>query len=95
MTINALYADLTGTLYDPTQLGLADAHHRRVRFIGDPEARIREDSLRILRFFRFSAGYGRGFDKASLKACVRLQAAIETLSGERIAQELLKLLALT
>ena len=58
-TINALYCDANGTIYDPIG-GLADLRRRRVRFIGDAEARIREDYLRILRFFRFSAEYGNG-----------------------------------
>jgi poly(A) polymerase len=66
---------------------------RRVRFIGDPEQRIAEDYLRILRFFRFHAWYGEGApDPAGLHACIRARAGIETLSRERIRTELLKLL---
>ncbi len=57
--LNALYADPTGRLYDPTAGGLADAHAGRIVFVGDAETRIREDALRILRFFRFNAWYGR------------------------------------
>lgn len=91
--INALYADIRGQVYDPTGQGLKDAAAGRVRFIGDSETRIREDYLRILRFFRFTAGYGHGFDAASLAACVALKAGIDHLSGERIAQELLRILA--
>jgi poly(A) polymerase len=65
-----------------------------VRFIGEAEQRIREDYLRILRFFRFTAGYGRAVDDVSLAACVALKAGIADLSGERIWQELTKTLAL-
>ncbi|WP_303829186.1 CCA tRNA nucleotidyltransferase [Asticcacaulis taihuensis] len=92
--LNALYADIDGTVYDPTGEGLADAEAGRVRFIGEAEQRIREDYLRILRFFRFSAGYAREIDPGSLAACVALKAGIDGLSGERIQQELLKTLAL-
>ncbi|MFT4075229.1 MAG: CCA tRNA nucleotidyltransferase [Asticcacaulis sp.] len=92
--LNALYADIDGQVYDPTGKGLADAQAGRVRFIGEAEQRIREDYLRILRFFRFSAGYAREIDPASLAACVALKTGIDGLSGERIQQELLKTLAL-
>jgi len=92
--LNALYADGLGRVYDPTGFGLDDARQGRVRFIGDAEQRIREDYLRILRFFRFTAGYGRDIDEPSLAACVALSAGIAGLSGERIWQELIKTLAL-
>ncbi len=92
--LNALYADGQGLVYDPTGFGLDDARQGRVRFIGDAEQRIREDYLRILRFFRFTAGYGRAIDEPSLAACVALSAGIAGLSGERIWQELIKTLAL-
>ncbi len=92
--LNALYADGRGEVYDPTGQGLDDARQGRVRFIGEAEQRIREDYLRILRFFRFTAGYGRAVDEASLDACVALKAGIDGLSGERIWQELTKTLAL-
>ena len=92
--MNALYADAQGRLFDPTGGGVADARAGRVVFVGAPETRIREDYLRILRFFRFSAGYGRGApDAAALAACAALKAGIAGLSGERIARELRKLLA--
>jgi poly(A) polymerase len=91
-TMNALYCDRTGTVFDPVG-GLADVALRRVRFVGEPEARIAEDFLRILRFFRFHARYGQGaFDGEGLAACVALQEGLERLSAERIRQELLKLL---
>lgn len=92
--INALYADIRGKVFDPTGQGLDDAQAGRVRFIGDAETRLREDYLRILRFFRFSASHGRGLDEASLSACVALREGIDGLSGERIQQELFKLLTI-
>ncbi|HEX4182395.1 MAG TPA: CCA tRNA nucleotidyltransferase [Caulobacteraceae bacterium] len=92
--LNALYADGEGRLYDPTGEGVADAKAGRVVFIGDAETRIREDALRILRFFRFEAWYGKGEpDEAGLAACERLKDLLEGLSAERISKELLKLLA--
>ncbi len=92
--LNALYADIEGQVYDPTRQGVADAAAGRVRFIGDAETRIREDYLRILRFFRFSAGYAAAFDADSLEACVLLKDGIDRLSGERIWGELNKMLDL-
>ena len=86
-TINALYCREDGTLYDPVG-GLDDLRKRRVRFIGDPETRIREDYLRILRFFRFSAAYGNGqLDPAGLAAAVALKHGLSQLSPERIRAE--------
>ncbi|RYG09534.1 MAG: CCA tRNA nucleotidyltransferase, partial [Caulobacteraceae bacterium] len=58
--LNALYADASGQVFDPTGAGVADAAGGRIVFVGDPRTRIREDYLRILRFFRFFAWYGRG-----------------------------------
>ena len=92
-TINALYADADGSLYDPTG-GLADLAAGRVRFVGRAARRIEEDRLRILRFFRFHAWYGRGpANRAALLACGNAATGIDDLSGERIRQEFLKLLA--
>jgi poly(A) polymerase len=91
-TINALSADLDGTLHDPVG-GLADIAARRVRFIGDPATRIREDYLRILRFFRFHAAYGHGApDPAGIAACIGARDGLAQLSRERVRAELLKLL---
>ena len=91
-TMNALYADADGTLFDPLN-GYDDLIARRVRFIGPPEDRINEDRLRILRFFRFSAQYGQGaMDAEGLAACERLQRGLTALSAERIRAELLRLL---
>ncbi len=94
-TINALYADADGLIHDPTAQGLADIKARRVRFVGNPETRIREDYLRILRFFRFNAWYARdgALERAGLAACRNLQAGLEGLSAERVWAETKKLLA--
>jgi poly(A) polymerase len=92
-TINALYAEADGTIVDLVG-GLADLESRTLRFIGDPEVRIREDYLRILRFFRFFAWYGSGRpDAEGLKACARLKDGLEQLSSERVWTELKKLLS--
>lgn len=91
-TFNALYADPDGTLYDPFD-GRADLAAGRVRFIGDPDARIAEDRLRVLRFFRFHAWYGRPpIDGVGYQACARNAAALGSLSGERVRKELLRTL---
>ena len=92
-TINALYAEADGTVIDLIG-GLADLEGRVLRFIGDPEKRIREDYLRILRFFRFFAWYGSGRpDAEGLKACARLKDGLDRLSAERVWSELKKLLS--
>jgi poly(A) polymerase len=91
-TFNALYADRAGTIYDYFD-GQTDLKAGRVRFIGDPEQRIAEDRLRVLRFFRFHARYGRPpFDGPSFDACRRNAATVSGLSGERVAKELLRTL---
>lgn len=91
-TINALYATARGEVVDLVG-GLADLDSRTLRFIGDAEARIREDYLRILRFFRFFAWYGDGRpDADGLRACARLKDGLERLSAERVRAELVKLL---
>jgi tRNA nucleotidyltransferase/poly(A) polymerase len=97
-TMNALYAGPDGTVYDPLG-GYADLKARRVRFIGDPHERIREDYLRILRFFRFEAEYGapdtprETMDAAALTAIEQESEGLERLSGERVHTELVRLLA--
>lgn len=91
-TMNALSADPDGTVHDPFG-GVADLRAGRVRFVGDPETRIREDVLRILRFFRFHAHFGIGApDPAGLAACAKLAPLLPNLSAERIAAELRRLL---
>jgi poly(A) polymerase len=92
-TINALYCDRHGVILDPLG-GLDDLRKRRVRFVGDARQRIREDYLRILRFFRFHARYGQGRpDAEGLAAAVDLADGLSRLSAERIRAELLKLFA--
>lgn len=92
-TINALYADRDGVLFDPVG-GLADIAARRVRFIGDARQRIREDYLRILRFFRFSAQYAGGsLDDQGLAATIDERDGLARLSAERIRHELMHLIA--
>lgn len=91
-TLNALYCDAEGQVHDPLG-GIADLLARRVRFIGDPDQRIREDYLRILRFFRVHAMYGQGeLDRAGLLACERNRDGLARLSAERVRAELLRLM---
>jgi poly(A) polymerase len=91
-TINALYATADGDVVDLVG-GLADLESHTIRFIGDAEKRIREDYLRILRFFRFFAWYGSGRpDAEGLKACAREKDGLDRLSAERVWSELKKLL---
>ena len=95
LTMNALYADRRGQVLDPLG-GLPDLLARRLRFVGEAQARIREDYLRILRFFRFYAWYGdpqQGPDAEALAACAALSEGIDGLSRERIGAEMRKLLA--
>ncbi len=93
LTMNALYATAGGEVIDPLG-GLPDLLARRVRFVGDAQARIREDALRILRFFRFQACYGGdGIDAEGLAACAALAEQVDDLSRERVGAEMRKLLA--
>jgi poly(A) polymerase len=92
-TMNALYCDEAGKIYDFTE-GYRDSLRKRIIFVGAPSQRIREDYLRILRFFRFHARFGSGTpDAAGLAACVRHRRQLAKLSAERIRQEMFKLLA--
>jgi poly(A) polymerase len=92
--MNALYADAQGNIHDPTGGGIEDTRTGRVIFIGDAHTRIKEDYLRILRFFRFNAWYARGpVDPNGLHACADLVAGLDTLSVERVWKEVKKLLA--
>jgi len=95
LTINALYADLSGRVFDPTDQGLEDLQSHKFRFVGEADERVREDYLRILRFFRFLAWYGgeEKVDAASLKACRENQKGLKSLSVERVWMEMKKLLA--
>ena len=92
--LNALYADADGVVFDPTGQGVEDARQGRIVFVGDPGTRICEDYLRILRFFRFQAWYGRGApDAEGLAVCADHAEGMGRLSAERVSKELLKLLA--
>ena len=93
-TVNALYCDAQGHVLDPLG-GLPDLAARRIRFIHDPDLRIREDYLRILRFFRFSAFYAdmdKGFDPDTLAAIAANLDGLDSLSRERVGAEFKKLL---
>ena len=91
-TINGLSVDAGGVVHDYVG-GLDDIAARRVRFIGDPDRRLAEDYLRILRFFRIHAAYGVGEpDRDGYLACIRAPAGLATLSAERVRMEMLKLM---
>ena len=95
-TINALYADADGLLHDPTAQGIDDIKAKRVRFIGDAPARIEEDYLRVLRYFRFHFRLtpNAALDDDALDACRGAAVPLRGLSGERKQQEMLKIMAL-
>jgi poly(A) polymerase len=91
-TMNTLFADPSGAIYDPFD-GLRDLGAGRVRFVGDPIKRIGEDVLRLLRYFRFQANYGRPpMDRVAVAACRKMAPRLESLSGERISGEIIRLL---
>ena len=93
-TMNALYADPAGKLIDPVD-GLRDLKAGKLRFIGEPAARITEDYLRILRFFRFHAWYANqeaGIDQEGLAACAEHAAGLDNVARERVGAEFIKLL---
>jgi len=95
-TMNALYADAAGEVTDPLGSGIADTLARRLRFVGEPAARIVEDYLRILRYFRFSAWYAdpaEGPDPEALAAISEGAAGLTTISRERIGAEVRRLLS--
>ncbi len=92
-TMNALYLDPAGRLYDPTG-GLTDCRQGRIRFVGTAEARLEEDVLRLLRFYRFAATYARvPLDRDARAACTAMAPRLHRLAGERIRVEMLKLLS--
>jgi len=93
-TLNALYAGMDGTLFDPLH-GLEDCLARKVRFIGRPAERIAEDRLRVYRFFRFSASHaGEQFDPDGLAACAAAAGTLGRLAAERVGAEMRRMLAL-
>ncbi len=89
-TINALYSDITGKIYDYNN-GIKDLQDKKIKFINDPSERIKEDYLRILRFCRFAVRFGN-FDQESLKACLKLSNHLNLISKERVTSEVLKIL---
>ena len=92
--LNALYGDAGGAVHDPTGGGLDDVRAGRVIFIGDAHTRLREDYLRILRFFRFNAWYAKGpLDPQGLRACADEAGGLDLLSVERVWKETKKLLS--
>ncbi len=91
LTMNSLYMDSNGHVYDYVN-GQDDLRTGHIKLIGNPSKRIEEDALRILRFFRFYAGYGSSFDEASFNACVKMAENVSNLSGERVRDEFFKLL---
>lgn len=93
-TINALYTHPKTLEITDFFAGLDDLAARRVRFIGDARTRIREDHLRILRYFRFQARFGREIEDEALTACTELAETLKGISRERVAMELLGILAL-
>ena len=90
-TINAIYLDIKGNLYDPQQ-GISDLRNNIVKFIGDPQKRIQEDYLRIIRFIRFSLEYESKIEKTSLDAINLNLDGIKKISKERILDELMKMI---
>ena len=93
-TLNALYADADGELFDPLG-GLDDCIAGRIRFIGDPRRRIEEDRLRVYRFFRFSASHGgERYDPEGLAACAAWAGKLDTVSAERVGGEFRRMLSL-
>ena len=95
LTINALYAAPDGEVFDPTDKGLDDLKALKFRFVGEADMRVKEDYLRIIRFFRFLARYGGDakVDAAALKACRENRRGLKKLSAERVWSEIKKLLS--
>ena len=85
-TINAIYKDINGKLYDPSN-GVEDLKNKTIRFIGDPETRIKEDPLRILRAKRFASKLGFEIEENSLKAMEKLEYLLEKLNPDKIKEE--------
>ncbi|WP_303489428.1 CCA tRNA nucleotidyltransferase [Candidatus Nesciobacter abundans] len=92
LTINALYLDKNGNIFDFVN-GLKDIKSRTIKFIGNPAQRIQEDYLRILRFFRFSSFYGEQYDNLSFSECKKQIENLIKISRERCTSELLKILS--
>ena len=95
LTMNALYAGFDGSVYDPTGQGLDDLKAMKFRFVGEADMRVKEDYLRILRYFRFLAWYGGAakVDAQALKACRENRRGLKKLSAERVWSEVKKILS--
>lgn len=87
-TINALYIDAQGKIYDPLGSGLTDLRHRKIKFIGNAAKRIEEDYLRILRYFRFIARFGFEYEQADFTQIKNLVSGLDQLSAERLLAEI-------
>jgi len=92
-TINAIYLDINGKIFDP-QLGVSDLKNSDIKFIGDPQKRIEEDYLRIIRFIRFSIQYTSKMEPTTIKAIKLNLDGIKKISKERILSELLKMISI-
>ena len=92
-TINAIYLDIKGNIFDP-QSGVNDLKNKNVKFIGDPQKRIEEDFLRIIRFVRFKIMYDHKIEQTTLKAIKQNLDRIKKISKERVLVELYKILSL-
>ncbi len=90
-TINAIYLDINGKIFDP-QLGVQDLKNHNIKFIGDPQKRIEEDYLRIIRFIRFSIEYESKIEPTSIEAIKLNLDGVKKISKERILSELFKIL---
>ncbi len=90
-TVNTLLMDIEGRVFDPLEAGLLDLDARRVRFVGDPDTRIGEDYLRILRYFRFYARFGGKPDMDAIEACAAAAVRLDEISRERVTTEMAKL----
>ncbi len=91
LTINAVYADEKGNVFDYYN-GINDLEKGIIKFIGNPQKTIENDYIRIMRFFRFCAMFGRNIDKKSLKACIENKELLKKTSAEKIKEELFKIL---
>lgn len=91
LTINAVYADDKGNVFDYYN-GIKDLENGVIKFIGKPEENIKADYIRIMRFFRFCAMFGRKIDRKSLKACIKNKALLKNVSADKIKEELFKIM---
>ena len=91
LTINAVYADNMGNVFDYFD-GIKDLDNGVIKFIGNPQKAIERDYIRIMRFFRFCAMFGKKIDKKSLKACIENKKLLQKVSQEKIKDELFKII---